>query len=59
VCMLELEEKETWEIAGKSQLSRSGGRSRLQRGLRKLRAMIADKLGGSMPLNAREYESQD
>ncbi len=59
VCMLELEEKETSEIAEKSQLSRSGVRSRLQRALRKLRAMLADKLGGSMPLTAREYESQE
>jgi RNA polymerase sigma-70 factor, ECF subfamily len=45
VCQLGLEERETREIAAESHLSRSGVRSRLQRALRKLHAMLAHKLG--------------
>ena len=44
VCQLGLEEKDTREIAAQSNLSRSGVRSRLQRALRKLHAMLGDKL---------------
>jgi RNA polymerase sigma-70 factor, ECF subfamily len=57
VCMLGLEEKESWEIAEASQLSRSGMRSRLQRALQKLHAMLTDELGASLPLAVVERKS--
>jgi DNA-directed RNA polymerase specialized sigma24 family protein len=44
VCQLGLEENETREIIRETRLSRSGVRSRLQRALRRLRTMLADKL---------------
>jgi RNA polymerase sigma-70 factor, ECF subfamily len=57
-CALGLEERETMEVAEAIQLSRSGVRSRFQRALRKIRATIAEKLGGSLPLRVVEDKPQ-
>jgi RNA polymerase sigma-70 factor (ECF subfamily) len=59
VYALGLEEKGTWQIAEASQLSRSGVRSRLQRALRKLRAMLSGKLNDSPQITARGSKSKD
>jgi DNA-directed RNA polymerase specialized sigma24 family protein len=58
ICALGLEEKETVDVAEANQVSRSGMRSRFQRALRKLRAAIADKLGGSLSLRVVEDKPQ-
>ena len=54
ICALGLEERETIDVAEANRMSRSGVRSRFQRALRKIRATIAEKLGGSWPLRAVE-----
>lgn len=57
ICALGLEERGTIEVAEANQMSRSGMRSRFQRALRKLRATIAEKLGGPLPLRVVEDKS--